>query len=400
MDAVCQGLTFLVIDDEPEISLFFAKIIRKMGGDISAIAANGAEALEALDTIDRAPDVLICDLNMPGMDGVELLRHVATRGFAGSIILVSGESQRILDSTRELAEAHQLNVPGVLRKPVGLPDFVDAMRRVNVEFTAQDLSPHGPLDADHLRSAIANGSVYPHFQPKVDVASGKVVGVEALARWHDKNSGVIMPGAFISLAERSGLIDALTDAVFKALLVHALEWQAEGFDLKLALNVSVNTLHRLDLPDALINASERFAVDPSCLILEVTESQLIQDVKVPLEILTRLRLKGIGLSIDDFGTGHSSLQQLKRIPFSELKIDRSFVNGASDNEASRAILEYSIDLARKFDMSIVAEGVETQADWNLIAELGCDTVQGYFVAPPMPAEDFADWALSWNDRVG
>ena len=293
-----------------------------------------------------------------------------------------------------------MNVPGVLRKPVGLPDFVDAMRRVNVEFTAQDLSPHGPLDADHLRSAIANGSVYPHFQPKVDVASGKVVGVEALARWHDKNSGVIMPGAFISLAERSGLIDALTDAVFKALLVHALEWQAEGFDLKLALNVSVNTLHRLDLPDALINASERFAVDPSCLILEVTESQLIQDVKVPLEILTRLRLKGIGLSIDDFGTGHSSLQQLKRIPFSELKIDRSFVNGASDNEASRAILEYSIDLARKFDMSIVAEGVETQADWNLIAELGCDTVQGYFVAPPMPAEDFADWALSWNDRVG
>ena len=174
------------------------------------------------------------------------------------------------------------------------------------------------------------------------------------------------------------------------------KWRADGLDLKIGVNFSVDNLNQLDLPEWIVSVASEEGMDPSKVILEVTESRLMEDVTKPLEILTRLRLKRIGISIDDFGTGFSSMEQLKRIPFEELKIDRAFVFGAAGDPSARAILESSVDLGKRMGMSLVAEGAETQEDWDLVAELGCDMVQGYFVAKPMPGDELPSWIAEWE----
>lgn len=172
---------------------------------------------------------------------------------------------------------------------------------------------------------------------------------------------------------------------------------AQGLDLKIAVNVSADSLVRLDLPELILDTADRCGVEPTRIVLEVTETKLMRDLKGPLEILTRLRMRGVSLSIDDFGTGHSSMEQLKRIPFTELKVDRAFVHGAAKDMSARAILESSVSLGRSLSMTIVAEGVEDQTDWDLIASIGVDVVQGYFVARPMPADEFEAWLRARRD---
>lgn len=197
------------------------------------------------------------------------------------------------------------------------------------------------------------------------------------------------------MAEENNLIDDLTDVVYVKAMKQAKQWLDQGDKFKVAVNLSIDSLNRLDLTDFLINTAMEQGVDPSQVVIEVTESRFMEDIKGPLETLTRLRLKGALLSIDDFGTGYSSMEQLKRIPFTELKIDRAFVYRAWENKEARAILESSVSLAKSLNLMTVAEGVEDQADWDLIESLGVDIVQGYFVAKPMPAREFDDWLDMW-----
>jgi len=164
----------------------------------------------------------------------------------------------------------------------------------------------------------------------------------------------------------------------------------------MGINISVDTLNDLGWPDEIAAQIEDCGLKPSSITFEITESRLMENISVALDILSRLSLKRFNLSIDDFGTGYSSMEQLQRIPFSELKIDRAFVRGASDDSAARAILEANQLLAKKLNMTIVAEGVETQEDWDLVTELGCDQVQGYFVAKPMPVEELCVWLHNWQ----
>ncbi len=178
----------------------------------------------------------------------------------------------------------------------------------------------------------------------------------------------------------------------------ARDWQARGHSLQLAVNVSMNNLERLDFPEFVEHAALAAGVAPSLLTLEITESQLMSNRQAALDILTRLRLKRVGLSIDDFGTGHSSLAQLRDIPFTELKIDRGFVHGAWRDSSLRSILSASLDMARKLGMKSVAEGVEDRADWNHLREAGCDVAQGWFVARAMPAEQLPDWLREWETQ--
>ena len=165
---------------------------------------------------------------------------------------------------------------------------------------------------------------------------------------------------------------------------------------KISVNVSVKDLNRFDFPDFVVDSAAAQGVDSSAVMLEVTESRLMADIVGPLEILTRLRMKGVGLSIDDYGTGASTMQQLKRIPFTELKIDREFVFGAVEDAELRAFLASSITLGKDLGLSVVAEGVETEGEWDLMAEHGVDIVQGYFVAKPMPADELGDWLAEWS----
>jgi EAL domain-containing protein (putative c-di-GMP-specific phosphodiesterase class I) len=204
------------------------------------------------------------------------------------------------------------------------------------------------------------------------------------------------PGAFLPLAEMLGLMDELTDDVYAKTMRQAGEWLAGGVRLPVSVNFPVNTFTRPGFTDFLIDTAQSEGVDPSMVVLEVTESQVMQNALDCLEVLVRLRMKKFGLSIDDFGTGQSSLEQLKRIPFNELKIDRAFVCGAATDESARAIQESSAELARKLKLKIVAEGAESRDDWDIVAKNGCDYVQGYYCAKPMPPEQLLAFLAGWK----
>lgn len=252
--------------------------------------------------------------------------------------------------------------------------------------------------ADRVRAAIANGELINYYQPKVAVGSGAVVGVETLVRWRHPVDGLVFPDQFIGVAEAHGLIDDLTRVVLAAALAQARAWHDAGLALRVAVNLSMDNLVALGFADFVAAQAAGAGVAPAEIVLEVTESQLMADLRAPLEILTRLRLKRFRLSIDDFGTGHSSLTQLRDLPFDELKIDRGFVHRAHADPTLRAIFESNLSLARQLNIEVVAEGVEDQADWDFLRQAGCDLAQGYFIARPMPATDLPGWIETWEAR--
>ena len=234
----------------------------------------------------------------------------------------------------------------------------------------------------------------------VSVPDGKLVGVEALVRWQHPTDGLLGADAIVEIAENHGMIDALTRRVLQMGLAQLQVWRDTGLRLRVAINVSMQNLAQLSFPEYVMGEVLRHGLTPRDLRLEVTESQLLRDVRVPMDILTRLRLKRIGLSIDDFGTGHSSLSQLCNLPFDELKIDRGFVHGSHEHATQRAIFHASLTMAHQLNMTAVAEGVEDRADWDFVCRAGCDIVQGYFVAKPMPADEIPAWNQAWIQRFG
>jgi len=255
------------------------------------------------------------------------------------------------------------------------------------------------MNAPELEHAIVNGELFLNYQPIVDLTSREIMGSEALVRWRHPRRGVVPPLEFIGLAETSGLIDALTEWVLDSALAQWREWRATGFAPLLAINISAKNLARSDFPDNAAAACRKYGVPCERISLEVTESAT-QDSIDMMEKLTRLRLKGFNCAIDDFGTGFSSLVQLRDLPFSEMKIDRSFVMTADTSKADRVIVKAIIDLAHNLSLGVVAEGVESSEVLDLLFDLGCDRAQGYHIARPMPGETVAAWAADWQARPG
>ncbi len=397
MSAAISELRFLLVDDEPFVRSLSDRVLASLGARTVAAVEDGAGAIEALARAQEPYDILICDLNMPGMDGVELMRHVAGREFGGAVIFLSGEDERLLQAAVDLARAHRLQILGALVKPLR-PDLLKEMLgryQPGPQPAPRPYAAQEPISVDELRAGLAGDACELVFQPKVAVDGGAVIGAEVLARWRDPRRGVLGPGAFIPVAESSGLAAALTRVVFGRAMAQVRDWRASGLELKVAVNVPADCLSDLAFADDLIRMASTCMVDPATVTIEVTETQIIGDIVAPLEQLMRLRMKRMGLSIDDFGTGYSSMEQLKRLPFTELKIDRAFVAGAGENPATRAILESSVGLARRLGLSVVAEGVETQSDWRTCAAAGCDVAQGYFIARPLSPPDFERFHATW-----
>jgi two-component system sensor histidine kinase/response regulator len=389
-----QDVSVLVIDDDPAAQDLLVAFLAELGSKNVETAGNGKEGLQALDRSPR--DIIFCDLDMPEMDGIEFLRHLGVRQVRCGIVLVSGLESRLVHSVAGLTRSHDLNLLGIVQKPMD-PKQLEQLLREYADAKKPNASPMlRPITERELSEGLGDGSLCVYFQPQVEIETGKVHGVEALARWKHAERGILGPGAFVPLAENSGQINVLTERIIRLALDESRQWLAAGLDLHLAVNISVSDLARLGLPDYIVACAKSSGIEPSRVIIELTEGQVMKDLKPSLDILGRLRLKGIGLSIDDFGTGYSSLEQLKRAPFTELKIDRSFVFGAANDPAARAILESSVVLGRKLGMTIVAEGVETRQDWDLAASAGCDLVQGYFVAKAMPAAEIVNWVKQWE----
>ncbi|KIO48903.1 EAL domain-containing protein [Nitrosospira sp. NpAV] len=394
-----SAVKILVLDDESFMLKLLNRILSNLGFTSVTLCDSGRVALDRIGDLDSQPNLILLDLNMPEMDGIEFVRHLVGRHYTGSLILVSGDDERILQTAEKLVQAHKIQILGHLHKPVKPETLSALLEKWTPPSTGGPGITKKAYGADELRTAIDNGELVNYYQPKVAVANGEVVGVETLVRWRHPVDGIVFPDQFIGVAEAFGLIDDLTQMVFASAVTQAKAWQQAGLTLRVAVNVSMDNLASLSFLNFVTELTAKTGVAPQDMVLEVTESRLMLDTRAPLEILTRLRLKRFRLSIDDFGTGHSSLAQLRDIPFDELKIDQGFVHRAWADETLRAMYDASLSLARQLGMEVVAEGVEDRNDWDLLYRTGCDLAQGTFMSRPMLAADLPAWIESWRARV-
>jgi EAL domain-containing protein (putative c-di-GMP-specific phosphodiesterase class I) len=388
----------LLLDDDPFSLRLHTLMLRGLGLRHISTSRRGEEALASLLAAPGSVDVIVCDLNMPGMDGIEFLQALNASAFRGSVILASGEGIRVMHTVQKLLGKGCLEILGTIAKPAGPAALQTLLKRWKPATTAA-APPAAPCyaTADIVAAARAGQWVL-HYQPKVHLQSGALTGVEALVRWNHPAHGLVYPDRFITLAEEGGVIDDLTDWVLRAAMAQLSAWCRQGLQLRMAVNVSMDNLSAPGFAQRLGAMAQAAGVSPTDLTLEITESRLMAPTPAPLESLVRLRLQRFGLSIDDFGTGHSSLAQLRDVPFTELKIDRGFVDGARANAIVRPMLEGSIGIAKRLGMLSVAEGVEREDDWQLLREIGCDQAQGYFIGRPMAAEHLPAWRADWQRR--
>lgn len=376
----------LLIDDDPVFLALAEDLFLDAGCDAVETAENGVVALQNLHA-GLTPDLLACDLNMPAQDGVSFIRALAERRYAGKVVIISGEPLSIIDTVTKLARMQGLNIIGSIRKPLNAGNLAEALSR---GLPAPKPSyEQQPATVSLLDDAIERGGLHPFFQAKVSMADGRISGAEALARIALTSTDYANPVPYVELAERNNRIDDLTFVMTRIVALHTRDFFVGGRPMPVSINISPVSLKRLDFPDMMANAVEGVGIPASQVTLEVTETHLLDHGPEALDIFARLRIKGFGLSVDDFGTGASNIDRLQMYPFTELKIDQSFTRNALIDPFARTSVEMSVRLARDLGLKIVAEGVETQDMWDFLAGLGVDEAQGYLMARPMPPADFA-----------
>lgn len=395
-------LTVLVVEDDDFQRGVILNILKSLGVCSIVSASNGRQALDILRyTNSRPVDVALCDLNMPEMDGMEFLRHLGDGHRGTAVILASSLDGKVLSSVGRMTQMYGMQLLGVIEKPI-LPMNLKAhllKLKTNAPLGVTRPSRRLGFSLDEILQGIRADQFVPFFQPKVDMKSGQVVGAEALARWQHPTHGVIGPQAFIPLLETTANIDDLTYRILDKSAQALRALHDKGHLLTVSVNLSLVSLDDTALADRITQAVRAAGVAPQHVVLEITESAAMTHVAPALENLARLCMNGFVLSIDDYGTGSSNLQQLTRIPFSELKIDQSFVHGFVENRALRIVVESSIDMAHKLKVTSVAEGVETKEDWDALAAVGCDTAQGYFIGKPMDFEAFREFVAGDRHRT-
>nr|WP_239032625.1 EAL domain-containing response regulator [Leisingera sp. MMG026] len=387
-----------MVDDEPFIRGLTRRILSGLGVESFLEASSGSEALSILKACGKSTELILCDLMMPDMDGIELVRHLSELPHPPAIAFLSGADDMVLKAACSLANARLLNVLGAVSKPISHEEILPILKRLEQRAVRPSSGPTLKIGKDDLERGIKADEFVLHYQPKVSLKSLSLSSVEALVRWEHPEHGMIFPDSFIELAESTLLIAPMTEKLVELSFRQLQKWETVGLLTRVALNLSPAMLFDTELPDRLSRLAASLALDPSRIIFEITETGAPSDEAVFLEIVTRLHMHGFVISIDDFGTGRSSLLNLEALPFSELKIDRAFVDGAAQDNTKRNILKASVGLAKSLNLKIVAEGVEHLEDWDLVTELGCDIVQGYFVSRPLPAADLPLWVTQWQSQ--
>jgi EAL domain-containing protein (putative c-di-GMP-specific phosphodiesterase class I) len=383
----------LVLDDDAAVGQTIQWIAESLGFEAEFVTRPD-EFLQRLDRM--SPDIITIDLVMPELDGVEIMRLLAERKCRAKIVISSGMGTRVLDAAQRSASEHGLSIAGVISKPiskealrllVGEGSESNQPQSVETQSVSRD---EFEVTAPDLQNALDRHEFVLAYQPKSECRSGATAGFEALVRWKHPDRGIVMPDQFIPVAENAGLIDALTAQIFD----QSLEWFSQSFpqsNLKLSLNISAKSLVDIQMADNLSAVCHRFQIDTERIVLELTETSAMVDPILSLDLLTRLRMKGFQLSIDDFGTGFSSVIQLVRLPFSEIKVDKSFVMQAQHSSESRSVIKSIVELGHNLGLLVTAEGVENLKTLDYLNSLGCDLAQGYFIARPMPGEPARNW---------
>ena len=371
----------LILDDDPAIG----RLIRTIADPIGFATELTTHVPEFRSHYEIGlPDLILLDLQIGNTDGIEELRFLSGKGYRNPLILMSGFDDRVLATTESLARSLGLMPVAALSKPVR----VDHLKRILEQIKATT----EPLSEDQLLKAVQRNELVLEYQPIVTRERTKILWLEALVRWQHPHRGRLPPDRFISIAERSiEVIDAVTEWVVVNAAAQYRHLRNAGLTAPMAVNISGRNLREVTFPDRIHDLLCEAKVPAGHFCLELTETAASMDPVRTMDILSRLRLKGVQLAIDDFGTGYSSLKQLRQLPFSALKIDRSFVADVTTSRDSLAIVKSSIDLARNMQLESIAEGIETEEVATCLGNLGVDALQGYLIARPLPAGQVSEW---------
>lgn len=380
----------LIVEDDPVQLKMLQAMTRKLG-----VTSCAAETVQQAEVLLANPEIrmVLLDLQLGSEAGLDLLRTLGGDSLARPVAFVSGCDERTRTAATGIAQAYGVHVAGSLGKPARLEELAALLDCTPASAWRPTPKEAPAVAARDLAAAIASRQVMPKFQPKIELSTGMPIGVEALARWRSPMYGVVSPEIFIPLAEASGQIRMLTECILSASLEACARWREHFPGLTVAVNVapSIVDLETLGLITRLLDLT---GVPAGSLVVEVTESSMIGDSVAAGDVLTRLRIAGVQLSIDDFGTGHSSLVSLLRMPFNELKLDRMFVSTAVQNPDAERILGSLITLAREMGLRSVAEGVETEEVRRRLLEFGCDAAQGWLWSPALDERDLIDWLIN------
>lgn len=367
----------IAVDDDPAILDVIEVVGNEAGYDVLLLT----EAGELPDAVARfSPQVIISDLMMPNVDGVTLLRNLGAAGAKCSVIVASAADPKTLTAAVRLGRGYGLDMAPPMPKPFTATVLHEALTRSRSALSVAD-----------LREAMSNGQLEVWYQPKVSLRPSdrdRIVGAEALIRWRHPERGVLIADSFIDLIESAGLMGSLSSCVLTQVVRDLGQWSGLPSKFAVGVNLPASMISEINFPDHFADMLANGGISPSNIIIEVTEREAITDHTVATDSMTRLRLKGIGLSMDDFGLGHSSLSELYRMPFSEVKIDASFIRDLTLFPDARKIIKSVIDLSRELGIDCCAEGIETQVQAIALKALGCSKGQGHLFGRAVPSRHF------------
>jgi EAL domain-containing protein (putative c-di-GMP-specific phosphodiesterase class I)/FixJ family two-component response regulator len=389
-------LKFLVAEDDDFQRRWLVAMLNALGAKQVTEVSDGISALQVLLDTTQQIDISFIDLKMPGIDGMALIRHLANENHQTSLILASALDGSLLSSVKTMSEAYGIDMLGAIQKPAtpeSILELIELYQPPSMRNVASTVIPD--FTFDEIMRGLQNREFEPLFQPKVVFDSRQVAGAEAFARWCHPHYGLLSPSAFIPVLEEKRQMDRLDWIMIEKSAEACRSWQAGGFPVSVSINLSLSSLAKPEFAEKVIEYIAQQGLKTERFIFEISESSATTNDPHFFENMTRLRMKGFGVSVDDYGTGKSSMRQLLRIPFSELKIDRSFVVGASQDPSLELVLNSSFELCQKLKRESVAVGVETQQDWDLLQKMGCTYAQGHYIAKPMEAAVLTVWMQEW-----
>lgn len=390
-------LHFLVAQADTAKRRALVDMLGQLGASRVTDVADGHLALQALEAgLAPVVNVAIVDLALPGMDGLELIRKLGEMQTPARLVVTGAQPADLLFSVETLAQAYGVELLGVVASPVTAAKLKPLLDNYT-PLARPPRKPGGPrFTFQQIGIGLQKRQFEPFFQPKIELATGQVKGLEAFARWRHPEHGVLGPASFMEALEDSGRIDFLDWSMIELSVERCRWFQEQDIPVPISLNIAPETLAHPAFVRQIVASLERHKVSPGYITFEIPESSVLNTNPDFIERLIRLRMMGFGLAIDDYGTGRSNLQLLARIPFTELKIDRSFVDGASKRRPLGTVLRSCLNLAHSLDRMSVAVGVETRQDWDFLQGLGCTFAQGYHIANPMEATAFPPWLTDWR----
>ena len=390
-------LHFLVAEGDTVQRKALVAMLGHLGASRITEAADGHTALRYFqDGFTPSIDIAFIDLELPGMDGLELMRSLAGMSSKTRLAITGNCSSDVMFSVETLAQSQGLDLLGTAIHPHSPQKVQGLLAHYVPPVSTSARKPVRKFSFAEIGAGLQARQFEPFFQPKIELATGQVKGLEVFARWRHPEHGVLGPEAFIDALEQANRVDFLDWAMLEKAVEYCRYFQDRGLPTPISINLDPATIANPAFIQQILTCVQRHGVLPGYVTFEMTEASVLFTDAAFLERLVRLRMLGFGLAIDDYGTARSNLQLLARVPFTELKIDRSFVDGASKSRPIGTVLASCLGLARSLDRAAVAVGVETKQDWDLLQGLGCTFAQGYHIAKPMEAQAFTGWLDDWR----